>query len=226
MTVRDTPPFSLYFSEWLGLHGRLAIWPDRTAARGRDGRGRAVLVFPGFMAHDVLTHRLRGTLALAGYRPFGWAEGVNLGADVRIFDRLSARLDQVVAAASAPVSLVGWSLGGIFARELAKRRPQTIDRVITLGSPFSGDPRTNRLWRAYELITGYPIDRPPFEADIAAKPPVPTFALWSRRDGVVAPSCARGQPGERDAAIEVDCRHQGFVVERAALRAVLDALER
>lgn len=162
----------------------------------------------------------------AGYRPFGWEGGVNRGADAQLFDRLSARLDRIIAEAGAPVSLVGWSLGGIFARELAKRRAESVDRVVTLGTPFSGDPRHNRLWRAYEFIAGYPVDRPPFEADLRAKPPVPTFALWSRRDGVVAPSCARGLPGETDATVEVDCRHQGFVSEPAALRAVLDALER
>ena len=92
--------------------------------------------------------------------------------------------------------VVGWSLGGMFARELAHRCPDKVRAVVTLGSPFSGDLKTNTNVREfYERVAGHDVNKPPFER-IGGKPPVPTLALWWRRDGIVAPSAARG-PGAR-----------------------------
>ena len=93
--------------------------------------------------------------------------------------------------------LVGWSLGGIYAREVAKLRPELAAKVITLGSPFSGDPRANNVWRLYEWVAGHPVDDPPIKTDLAEKPPVPTLAIWSRRDGIVSVASARGEPGRK-----------------------------
>lgn len=191
------------------------------AASGRDGGGRSVLVLPGFLASDVLTARLRHTLAAAGYRAHGWELGINQGISADLFDRMLRRLDGV----AAPVSLVGWSLGGLYARELAKLRPAAVDRVITLGSPFSGDLHANRAWKLYEWVNHHPVDAPPVPVDLAVKPPVLTLALWSAEDGIVAPASSRGKPGEVDRSVEVACRHLDFVSAPAALTAVLDALE-
>ena len=91
--------------------------------------------------------------------------------------------------------LVGWSLGGVFAREVAKVRPELVAKVVTMGSPFSGDPRSNNVWRLYEWIAGHPVDKPPIDTDTAEKPPVPTLALWSRKDGIVSIRSTRGLPG-------------------------------
>lgn len=201
------------------IRGR-AAW--RGIARAHRGDGRGVLVIPGFMIADARTWTLRRTLAKAGYRPFGWGLGRNRGVSVALFDRLEARLEEV--AADGPVALIGWSLGGVYAREIAKRRPELVERVITLGSPFSGNPRANNAWRIYERIAGHPVDDPPIAATLSEKPPVPTFALWSRKDGIVAPFAARGLPDESDRQIEVACRHMGFTVAPAALEAILEAL--
>ena len=202
------------------LRGRRAA---PAIARGHDGGGRPVLVIPGFMTSDMRTRTLRRTLARGGYAPHGWEMGRNRGVSEDLLDRLGRRLAQIATGGKA--SLIGWSLGGLFARELAKRRPDLVDRVITLGSPFSGDPRANNVWRMYEWIAGHPVDQPPIEARLHEKPPVPTWALWSRKDGLVAPFATRGLPGESDVAVEVDCRHTGFTVAPSALRAILAALE-
>ena len=93
--------------------------------------------------------------------------------------------------------------------------PQRVRAVVTLGSPFSGDPRLNNVWRLYERIAGHPVDDPPIPR-IFEKPPVPTLAIWSRRDGIVAAESARGKKGERDQAVEVDCGHMAFGVSRRA----------
>ena len=141
--------------------------------------------------------------------------GLNKGARADTLERLKARLDAV--ADHRKVLLVGWSLGGLFARELARAHPEMVRGVVTLGSPFSGDLRTNNNVRAlYEWVAGHPVDQPPFPR-VLAKPPVPTLALWSRRDGIVSVRAARGLEGERDKEVEINTTHMGFAVSRAAL---------
>jgi pimeloyl-ACP methyl ester carboxylesterase len=221
--VPDIPSLSLYVHEMTRILARLRSGADLAAAAGRDGGGRRVLVIPGFLATDRMTRRLRATLDAANYTAVEWECGINWGARADLLERLSDRLDE--ARDGAPIVLVGWSLGGIYARELAKVCPDAVERVITLGTPFSGDPRANRAWRTYEFINRHAVDEPPIEIRRREKPPVPTIALWSRLDGIVAPSSARGEAGEVDRSIEVNCRHIGFVSEHPALVAVLDALE-
>jgi pimeloyl-ACP methyl ester carboxylesterase len=122
--------------------------------------------------------------------------------------------------------LVGWSLGGLFARELAKRQPDIVAGVITMGTPFSGSPHSNNLWRLYELVAGHRVDEPPIDTVLAEKPPVPTTAMWSPRDGVVHHRCACGKPGERDRAVALRCSHMGFAFSPEAALVLLDEIER
>jgi pimeloyl-ACP methyl ester carboxylesterase len=184
--------------------------------------GPRVMVIPGFLATDRSTLGLQRALARAGYRVTGWGLGLNRGVRPDTLENISARLEAF--ADSGPAVLVGWSLGGIYAREVAKRRPDLVAKVVTLGSPFSGHPRANNAWRLYELVARHPVDAPPIETVLAEKPPVPTVALWSRRDGVVAPECARGQDGERDLAIELECSHMAFAVSARAWPHVVAAV--
>ncbi len=177
--------------------------------------GPPALVVPGFMASDRSTMELRRGLARGGWRVHPWEMGVNKGAKDDTLERLKARLDAV--ADKRKVLLVGWSLGGLYARELARAYPEMVRGVVTLGSPFSGDLKTNNNVRAfYEWIAGHPVDQPPFPR-VLAKPPVPTLALWSRRDGIVSVRAARGLDGERDKEVEINTTHMGFAVSRAAL---------
>ena len=142
-----------------------------------------------------------------GTAPHDWGLGFNLGPTPANFAFLLGRVGQLAREHGQPVALVGWSLGGLYAREIARRQPHTVSRVITMGTPFSGDRRANNAWRAYQLVTGHTVDEPPIECDFSAKPPVPTIALWSPKDGVVAPRSACGWPGERDRAVAVRCNH-------------------
>src|SRR3546814_10799540 len=86
-----------------------------------------------------------------------------------------------------------------------------------LGSPFSGDLRANHAWRIYELVARHRIDSPPLPVKLTEKPPVPTYAIWSGNDGVVAAHCARGLPEESDAAFEVRCGHMGYMTSRDSI---------
>lgn len=158
---------------------------------------------------------VRRALARSGWRAHGWGLGVNRGAKVDTLVRIREQVEQV--GEDGKVLLVGWSLGGLFARAYAREHPDQVRAVITMGAPFSGDLKTNTNIRPfYEWIAGHDVDTPPFERGIG-KPPVPTLAFWSRRDGIVAPSAARGQEDEVDHAIEIDTHHMGFALLRPAL---------
>ncbi len=185
--------------------------------RGPVG-GPPALVIPGFIANDRTTMELRRALAEAGFRVHPWRLGWNMGATADVIERLQHSLDMIDD--KRPALLVGWSLGGVFARELARAVPKKVRAVATLGAPFSGDPHLNNVWRLYEWLAGHPVDDPPI-ARIAEKPPVPTLAIWSHRDGIVAGEAARGKAGERDKAVEIDSGHMAFGVSRRATRSAV-----
>ena len=189
------------------------------------GDGRHVLLIPGLLASEHRMEPMRAILEAAGFRAHGWGMGRNLGPRVDTLEQIDRKVDAIRSLCDAPVILVGWSLGGLFAREYAKFAYEKVAGVITLGSPFSGDPRANHAWRLYQMVAGHPVDCPPFACSREVKPPVPTIALWSRRDGVIHPECARGRTHERDKAIEVDCTHMGFAVAPEGILAVGKALE-
>ena len=153
--------------------------------------GPPLMVVPGFLATDRTMLGLQRAFADAGWRTTGWGLGLNRGVTEATLDRLATQIAR--HGRGRPVILVGWSLGGIYAREVAKHRPDLVASVTTLGSPFSGDRRANNnVWRLYEAVAGHPVNAPPIDTDPSRKPPVPTLALWSRRDGIVAPAGALG----------------------------------
>jgi predicted esterase YcpF (UPF0227 family) len=183
--------------------------------------GPPVLVIPGFLATDRTTMELRRALARAGWRSHPWLLGMNGGAKANTMELLQQRLDAIFAESKQPVLIVGWSLGGMFARQIACREPDKVRAVVTLGSPFSGNLKTNTNVRGfYELVAGHDVYEPPFE-NHSHKPPVPCLALWSRRDGIVAPSAARGRAHEVDKAVQLDAGHMEFVVSRPVLSRIV-----
>jgi len=207
--------------EWASVWARIYRSFGRAGVRGPED-GAPLMVLPGFLATDHTTLGLQKALAAAGYRVTGWSLGLNKGVAADTLERIVAGIEAF--GGGRPVILVGWSLGGIFAREAAKLRPDLVAKVVTLGSPFSGDRRNNNVWRLYELVAGHPVDDPPIASDPAVKPPVPTLAIWSRRDGIVAVCAARGEEGERDAELELDCTHMGFGLSGRAYPRIVEAI--
>jgi pimeloyl-ACP methyl ester carboxylesterase len=218
----DKPPprwRRLTEAAWLVPRALNSLSPARTLG---PEDGPPALVIPGFIANDRTTLALRRGLAAAGWRVYGWEMGWNRGVRHDTVKRLKRRLDELED--DRPVLVVGWSLGGLFARELGREAPDRVRAVVTLGSPFSGDPRQNNVWRLYEWVAGHKVDDPPIPR-ITDKPPVPHLAIWSRKDGIVAPRSARGLEHERDKAIEMDCTHMAFGVSARAARAVVREIE-
>ena len=202
---------------WLRFYKSFGRLTERGPADGPK-----LMVIPGFVANDRTTLGLQRALADAGFRVTGWGLGLNKGVTPDTLDRLAQRIEAF--GKGEKVILVGWSLGGVFAREFAKVRPDLVAKVVTMGSPFSGDPRSNNVWRLYEWIAGHPVDDPPIRTVLAEKPPVPTLALWSRKDGIVSVRSTRGLPGESDLQVEIDCSHMGFAVSGRAAPAVVAAI--
>jgi len=211
------PSLRLRLGEAAWLLPRLFRIFGSTKALGPT-EGPPALVIPGFVAHDRTTEALRKALAAAGWRVYGWKMGVNWGARADTIERLNQRIDKI--SRDERILLVGWSLGGLFARELGRASPDRIRAVVTLGSPFSGSPKQNHVWRLYERIAGHKVDDPPVPR-ITDKPPVPHLALWSRRDGLIAPRAARGLDHERDREVEFDCTHMAFGMSARVAREVV-----
>ena len=219
----SAPAFPLLAREALSFaYMRTSAAFASTVPLAIHGDGRPVMVLPGFMASDQTTSRLRRSLHEAGFEAHGWGLGRNKGIKADIFERLDERVEALQC--DGPLTLVGWSLGGLIAREYAKYAQHRVAKVVTLGSPFSGDPRSNNAWRIYEFVAGYKVDAPPINVTLSEKPPVPTCALWSANDGVVSPHSARGQAHESDRQIELDCTHMAFVARPDAIRAIAKAI--
>lgn len=188
-------------------------------------RPQTVMLLPGFGAHPIRMKPLAVGLTAAGHEVHDWGLGLNLGPTEQNFAFQMRRVGALARQHKAPIALVGWSLGGLFAREIARRQPENVSCVITMGTPFSGNPRANNAWRAYQAITGHSVDAPPVECELRGKPPVPTIALWSPRDGVVHPRSACGWPDERDRAVAVRCSHLGFSRDPRVVAEVIRQLD-
>ncbi len=185
---------------------------------------RTIMLLPGFGTHPIRLKYMAQQLERAGHTVKRWGMGFNFGPTPEKVEFLEDRLVYIHERYGRSVVLVGWSLGGLFARELAKRHPDRVAKVITMGSPFSGNPRANNAWRIYQFMTGHRVDDLPISGDVREKPPVETVAFWSARDGVVSPHTTRGEDGERDRAVEIDCNHIGFSYSPECIRAVIGEL--
>jgi pimeloyl-ACP methyl ester carboxylesterase len=186
---------------------------------------RQVMLLPGFGTHPLRMRYMAQQLEKAGHTAKRWGLGFNFGPTQENFEFLTRRLVDIHERSGEKVVLVGWSLGGVFARELAKLHPDAVAKVVTMGSPFSGNPHANNVWRIYEMITGHSVDDPPVVGNLREKPLVETVALWSPRDGIVHPRAACGRPGERDRAVALRCSHLGFADSHECIRAVLRELD-
>src|SRR6516162_7107247 len=190
------------------------------------GDGHPVLTLPGFLASDLSMAPMRRYLTELGYDPHAWRMGRNVGGFARMRAALRGRLAEIHQSTGRKVSIVGWSLGGVYARDLALHAPQMVRYVVTLGSPFANDVRATNATRLYEALSGETVD-PYSELSnaIAADLPVPTSAIYSKADGVVNWRTACVRPSATAENIEVYfASHVGLGVNPAALWAVADRL--
>jgi pimeloyl-ACP methyl ester carboxylesterase len=148
-------------------------------------RQQSVMVIPGFLGDDRGNGPLIRFLRHLGYTATGWGQGRNLGTQSFSEDKLREAMEPLIEAGNGKVALIGHSLGGIYAREIARGDPDRITQVITLGSPFgAGRQNASHANRLYQRLNPQPDNRRSDDS-LAIPPPVPTTAIYTRADGVV-----------------------------------------
>ncbi|MDI9334222.1 MAG: alpha/beta fold hydrolase [Cytophagales bacterium] len=206
--------------EWMGKVLTMPILSRRLPR----GDGHPVLVLPGFMATDASTIVLRRFLSKQGYHAYGWGQGRNEGPRPGVFETLHGQLEQLYEKHGQKVSVIGWSLGGVFARELAREASDKVRQVITLGSPLYGEPtKTTNVWRLYKFVSGRQKVEPRERGN--CQPPVPTTSIYTRGDGVVGWGCCVEKAGPMADNIEINAAsHMGMGVNPLVLYAIGDRL--
>jgi pimeloyl-ACP methyl ester carboxylesterase len=205
-----------------------------------EGDGHPVIIFPGLGADKRSLEPLRNCCEALGYAVYDWEQGFNTGPHGDIdawLHNLAQHVRGVTTLHNRRATLIGWSLGGIYAREIAKLHPKLVRQVITLGTPFgSRGEGTNVAW-LYRLLNG---EAPFIDEQLAERlrstPPVPTTSIYSRTDGVVAWQICRitgDREGEAEGDSELDCEaenvevdgsHMGLPWNPQVLRIVADRL--
>src|SRR3954470_6808661 len=204
------------------LQAFFAIYP--LLRRAPRGDGHPVLVLPGLAASDTSTRPLRAFLKELGYAAHGWKQGQNRGPHPGVEDSIDARIAELTTRYRRKISVIGWSLGGVFAREAARRAPSHVRQVITLGSPFANEPKASNAWQVYEGLSGRKSDDWPGLDAMKRPPPVPSTAIYSRTDGIVAWQGCREQESATTDNIEVEGSHCGLGHNPVVLYAVADRL--
>ncbi|MEO5867678.1 MAG: alpha/beta hydrolase [Sphingomonas sp.] len=193
------------------------------------GDGRPIMLLPGLFNSDRSNFLMRRYLRALGYFVRGWNLQRNLGMRTvgsegeRLFERIRALREE----RGAPVTLIGVSLGGMLARLAAHRMPDDVREVITVSSPFAGDPRATNVWRAFEWVTGDRIDDAMIKArteEIARSLPVPATAIWSASDGLVAGAICHAPDDPNCRNIEVRSSHLGVQLNPQVLRVIAGVL--
>ena len=188
------------------------------------GDGHPVVVFPGLGAADMSTAPLRNFLRDRGYTPYAWKQGFNFGPRHGVLEACRELVRHTAQRHGQKVSLVGWSLGGIYAREIAKEQPEHARCVITLGTPFAGHPRATNAWRFYELVSGQSVHDHELADTVRQAPACPTTSIYSKTDGIVAWQCSINPDAPHTENIEVHASHVGMGMNPLALYAVADRL--
>jgi len=188
------------------------------------GDGHPVLVFPGLGAADFTTWPLRHFLEGRGYKTYPWQQGFNFGPREGVLEGCIDQLKSIHQKHQQRVSLIGWSLGGIYAREVAKELPDMARCVITLGTPFTGNPRATNAWRFYEFVSGHSAHNPEVIEQVRRAPPVPTTSIYSKTDGIVAWRCSVNEVGPMAENIGLHASHVGMGMNPIALYAIADRL--
>jgi len=191
------------------------------------GDGHPVLVIPGFMGSNTSTRRLRKFIKKLGYLPYDWGLGRNY-ADLEDLETLINRIDKIYDKHQVKITLIGWSLGGVYARELSKQRPNFIRQVITLGSPFAGITEPNNASWLYEMMKGKSVRSldPKWLEGLPQPAPIPTTAVYSKEDGVVAwEVCMECREDELHQNVEIKGSHTGLVNNASSWFLIADRLK-
>jgi pimeloyl-ACP methyl ester carboxylesterase len=187
------------------------------------GDGHPVIVLPGFLCGDAMTGPFRRLLAAIGYAATGWGAGINLGPTATVLAGAEALLRHVTERSGERASLVGQSLGGVLARALASGHPERVRRVVTVCSPFRL-PTASRLAPIYRSLAPLHRAQDAMLRRLAAPPPVPTTAIYTPRDGIVAWTSCIDEPGPGRENVAIDGAHTTMLGNPRAIRVITERL--
>jgi len=221
------PPLSL-----LAMEPLRALFDYCAARVGSEpppvGDGHPVVVYPGLAGGAMSTAPLRRFLTKSGFTVYDWDGGVNTGPTGILDDwlvGLEQRVRKLHRGHGRRASLIGWSLGGVYAREIAKRCPECVRQVITLGTPFAALGQGNRAGTVYKLLNRDSSQlSPELEARLRECPPVPTTSIFSKTDGIVSWRGCIEKRSDRSESVEVTASHLGMGTHPQVLRIVANRL--
>jgi pimeloyl-ACP methyl ester carboxylesterase len=193
------------------------------------GDGHPVLVLPGFLTNDTYTSPLREFLKDKGYKVYTSNDGMNLGLSDKTAENLSQRVEEIFKEnGGRKMTIIGHSLGGVYARELAREYPDMVRAVVTLGTPFSmqtdaTSPALQRLYSFFNVGTDH-LGNEQLARRGLTPPPQPTTSIFSKQDGIVDWEASINPKTSRSENIEVSSSHLGMLVNPLSMLAVLDRL--
>lgn len=188
------------------------------------GDGHAVIVFPGFLTGDWATKELIAWLKAVGYNAVGWGHGLNVGPTTTALERCETLLDEAAERTGRKVTLIGRSLGGLYAREIAKDEPDKVVRVITLGTPIKFPIATPLSPFAEMLSSNFDPAFVRRQGDLTRNPPVPVTAFYSRKDGIVPWRSCLVEESTTAENIEIDSPHTIMGANPTAMRIIAERL--
>jgi pimeloyl-ACP methyl ester carboxylesterase len=226
------PPLAYAFAELPRALFELACLVPGHAilSRAPKGDGHPVMTIPGYRSDDGAMRALRRYLGHWGYKAYPWGLGVNLGVGYQRLDyeaRLVEKLERVVDRDGEPLSLIGWSQGGVIAREIAKDRPELVRQVITLGSPIADAPEATTLFRIFKRTSSEEMSSElmSFLREVSTPlPDVRCICIYSATDGIVSPEIARDLVSPNVENIRVNSSHLGMAVNPYVLFVIADRL--
>jgi pimeloyl-ACP methyl ester carboxylesterase len=218
LALTEAPRAILEFASFLALRPALSLLPR--------GDGHPVLVLPGFLASDTSTIPMRNLLTQLGYDAVGWDLGRNIQITATRVKAMGACLNALHQRTGSKVSIVGWSLGGLLARELAKLQPEVVRQVISLGSPLSADRGISKVARIFEALNG-PVTEVQHRGkfvDLGTPPPVPSTSVFTKGDGVVHWRGSLQPEGPERENVEVLASHIGLGVNPSVMWLIANRL--
>lgn len=218
LALTEAPRALFEFASFVALRPALSFLPR--------GDGHPVLVLPGFMASDTSTVPLRNLLVDLGYNAVGWELGRNIKITAARVQAMGDVLNDLHERTGQKVSIVGWSLGGLLARELAKLNPAAVRQVISLGSPLTGDRGISKVSRIFEALNGSvpEVQRRGRFTDLETPPPMPSTSIFTKGDGIVHWRGSIQPEGPERENVEVLASHIGLGVNPSVMWVIANRL--
>ena len=219
-------PINALLEARAGLELTSLFFASPALALANGGKARPIMLLPGYGAGDASMQPLSGYLRYLGHRTYRWGIGRNRGSVDAMVPVVANRVTEIAEKTAQPVTLIGWSLGGVVAREIARTRPTVVGEIITMGTPVKGGPKYTAIGAAFARSRGMDLDR--FEWEVHRRNSIglkqPITAIYSKLDGVVGWQAAIDSYNPQARNVEVYGTHLGLGVNPRVWTVIADTL--